>query len=349
MIDKIPQMRILAAEAEAKRIVFGDEDERIAMVRRAAILSLVKYGHDAHSSAKVVNGFLPQEERFHSNQMMWKTTGGIESLVEPMSKGGVIPKGFLGKWTPDFIFGLVRSGAIRSVQRGGCFQTTLTHNRPALREAFLGELPFNCRTYALKDSVRMTGMWAGRLGADDPEGVGVLVGMLAGAGLVEAQPYGEEQTVKWAAVPSNEFNASLLKSFGIPHVRIAGKGHGRGSFLVAPFWGALLSGEMPEAFGRWYEDMPRRWGGYPEIPRAFLHLAWGSWSGRVPEGTVPHLMVSNFSVKGLKQKDMRMAAFVRYGMSRVDPRIREAWLTRLRARGIRAADFPAGKVPAGLE
>ena len=360
-------MRIREAERLAVEAVWGDPEKIAEEVKLAAIRELVLHGFSSHSSAKAVNMGLHPDRRFHSDLLLWKVTGGFKGLVGRMSLGHAVPSGFLGDWSPDFLYGLSRSGGIRQASKrpsGVCWQTANTASRPALREAFLGVLPFHCRAYPLAGNVRMSGLWAARLGPDDPEGIGVLAGVLAGGSRVERMEEGERFHSSWIGVPASEFNGKVLRSFGIPHelyTETIGKGRnarrpkgdGKGRFLVSPFWGALMSADMPEIFGRWFEG----WegvlkGGVRLMTWGFVKLAWGVSSQHqsgFPKGCVPFLssLQTMAAVEGIKSRNIREECLKRYGMSRIDPRVRDAWIRRMKKMGIKAEDFPC-KPPVGM-
>lgn len=367
-LDNFSNMRIREAARQSMEAVSGDPEKIVDEVRLAAILELVLHGWSSHSSAKAVNMGLPPDRRFHSDALLLKATGGLKGLVRRMSLGHSVPEGVLGDWSPDFLYGLTMSKAILPASKGGtggCFSTTQTLARPALRAAFMGALPFHCKAYPCPDRVRLTGLWAARLGPDDPKGIGVLAGLLAGGSRVERKDEGINRMVSWIGVPASEWNGETLREFGIPHelykekvgwgrAAALNKGYGKGRFLISPFWGALLSAEMPEEFRRWFEGWEgRNKGGYRLMTWGFVKLAWGAGSGiqsGFPPGCIPFLssLSTMLHDEGIKCKDIRETCFRKYGFSRVDPRVRGAWLKRMKSMGIKASDFPY-KVPVGME
>ena len=332
------------ASQEASRAIFGDKQKDNEEAQLAACYLLVRYGYGAHRSAKLMNARLPLGKGYHTDQDVYKATGGLPEVAKRLAKGGAIPKGAFGRWTPNFWLGLMHSGALIETKGKSQWATSPLFNRPALKEAFLGHLPFHCRVDKSKggDTLTIYGLWASRMGADDPSGTEVLAGLLAGGRL------GKYEGRTWLGVSAREWNAEFLKSYGIPFVKPKGKWVGRGSYLVSPFWGALLSEEMPEAFGRWFLAWRGRKGMCPLLPWAFLKMASGKkFVDDCPKGAVPYLALRvGLRVNhGIGLGAIREEALREFGFVSVDQRLRKAWLRWMALRGLRPADFPEAKVP----
>ena len=227
------------------------------------------------------------------------------------------------------------------------WKTAPLFNRPALKEALMGHLPFHCMVKGCKgvDALTLYGLWAAKMGADDPSGTEVLAGLLAGGRLAEYEGR------LWTGVACRPGNATLFQSYGIPFFKPKGACTGRGSYFVSPFWGALLSEEMPEVFGRhfWGLGGPRvKKGMCPLLPWAFLRMASGvPYVDKYPAGIVPYLAqrVGLRVNHGIGLTAVREEALRRLGYVGVDPRLRMAWMRGMALRGLRPADFPKGKVP----
>lgn len=339
---------LVEVNQEVKLAIHGDRQEANEEAIRKACYLIVRYGRGAHSSAKEVNALLPPGKGYHSDFALWEATGGEKVLAERLAKGGVIPKGSFGRWSPDFWTGLVSSGAIREVEGKYMWMTSTLSNRPALREAFMSHLPFHCRigkSYKGIDRLTIYGLWAAKMWADDPSGTEVLAGLLAGGRLAE------HDGRLWIGVACRPGNATLFQSYGIPFFKPKGKSTGRGSYFVSPFWGALLSEEMPEVFGRWFWGLggPRvKKGMCPLLPWAFLRMASGvKFTDYYPQGVVPYLAqrVGLRVNHGIGMGAIREEALRQFGYVSVDPRLRMAWMRGMALRGLCPADFPEGKVP----
>lgn len=353
---KIAQVFNARLEATGTAVLHSVRGE-VAVARREAALRavcllLVRGGRARCNSPLLVNGLLPEGvKRFRTEHEVWRVTGGLPVAAERLAAGGVLPAGVLGEWSSDFLYGLVMSGAIRKAEGVQSFMVRSLASRPALRAALEGELPFNCRVVKTvkmggpAGGLVLTGAWAFRMGADDPEGVGVLAGLLAGGYRLE---HGGQS---WIALTARPVSLALLDSYGVPYVRNAGWGV-CGRVLVSPFWGALLSYEMPVVFGQWFVGWSSgrliQRGMCPLLPWAFLRAVWGERCCKgFPRNAVPFLVDRNclWGSYGIGVGQVRELALRRLGFFRVDPRLRGVWLRRMEREGIMVSDFPVGKVP----
>jgi len=317
---------------------------------KAAIWVLVTRGYGQHCLVTEVNKFLPRRWWFHYEKELRLVTGGLDYLLLRMGKGCVIPPGSLGAWAPDLWAGLQMGGAFYKSSRGGSWRTAPIKDRPALGLALQGGCPFHMKVKKWHSSwgecIKMNGLWATYLGADEPGGVGVLRGILCGARLIRH----EGRT--WAGVPPRGGIVEIADGLGVPYIKL-GRG-GKAALLFSPFWGALLSPDMPEELGAWYRGWHfNKAGMCPLLPWIFLRGAWG-WklsdrSRSFPSGIVPGL-VSRVALweSGQKVSGMMEAGLRGLGVTRVDSRMREAWLRWMEWKGIKKGDFRKGKVPAGL-
>ncbi len=321
--------------------VRGDPTARNEAAIRAACLLLVTKGRPAASTPAEVNRLMPKGEWFRSARELRLATGGERAVIRRLAAGGVIPLPALGKWTPDFWTGLVASGAIWPSNRSQ--QWFIKNGHIQLVEALCGDVPFKRSWAKTAHGVAFWGLWAAKMGADNPEGVGVLAGMLAGGRRVERA--GEV----WLGIAWRESNAALLEKHLIPYI-VVGK-PGRGTILVSPFWGALLADEMPSVIGEWFRLWSGRKGMCPLLPWGFLAYAWGKTPGKarwmVPWALDRSLM-ADLGI-GVEPKKVRRLAFERLGMRGVSQGVRAAWLRGLAARGVTVDDFPVGKVPLDFE
>lgn len=353
-LDKVSQSIV--------QVAHGDELSYPEEVRRIACLLLAKGGMEHCRLASEVNALLPVEysDRWiSSNFALWRITGGYKSLSKLLAKGGVLPPGSLGSWTPDFLSGLAQSGALKKTKMLSRWFTSLMGGRPVLRQLLVGErgpygpLPFSCNAVeapANGDCLALGKAWAISSGADNPGGIGVLAGVLAGGRRVVRGGY------SWIAITGRDINVDLLTSYSIPFERAKFGSQSWGTLLVSPFWGALLSVEMPKPLGDWFENWEQsrkvRPGMFPVLPWAFLRAAWGTGTCfTLPKGLVPFLIDRNSlrELYGVGMSQVRAKAFNQFKFVRVDPRLREVWLRRLVVKGLTCDDFPTGKVPNGLK
>ena len=345
-------------------------------VKSIACILMVTKGFDEALKADNINKLLPidfQHKRIRSDMALCNITGGRKALYSMLSIGGVIPKGLLGKWSPDFIAGLKRSGVIyRTSYKNSYWRTSSMKNRKVLEGLLLGEygrLPFHFNigpipTVDCPYGYDIYGCAAFSLEADDQGGVGVLAGLLCGGRLLDHD--GEV----WICVTGARGNAEFLDSFGIPYVRgVKLKDcppNKFGQLLVSPFWGALLSNEMPkelgDSFDIWkHRKRPRKSsskstglsiGMCPLLPWVFIRGALGyKCTKDLPRGMVPFLINRDTfrDDHGFHLKEIREEGFKRFGVTRIDSRIRAAWLRSVVAKGFRREDFPRGKVPVDFD
>jgi len=357
---KIPHMNILQARSVKLSAVGkairdiergANATKRREAAIRASIWVLVTKGHGPHSQANEVNRFLPKAWWFHSDDSLVRITGGREALLERMASGGVIPTGGLGAWSPDLWAGLQLGGAFfRCYPAGGSWRTAQTNSRPALALALKGATSCHMRvkewySASFGSCLSLCGLWAAYLGADEPGGVGVFRGILCSARFVK------HNGRAWVGVPVRDGVIKVADGLGVPYI-IVGKGGVR-AILFSPFWGALLSPDMPFELGEWYRGLAAKGAGMcPLLPWVFLRGAWGikmSGKGDFPSDIVPGLVrretlwQAGWEVSGMMEAGLR-----ELGMTRVDNRLREAWLRWMEWKGIRGGDFRDGKVPAGL-
>lgn len=342
----------------ALQTVKADKEAKRERAIAASCLLLVKRGLGAHSSAAQVNAILTDGQCFRSDHSLWRSTGGLKNIYPRLVAGRILPAGILGEWSPDFIFGLGMSGALRDSTLGpSMWSTSSLVNRPAVEAAFLDTskiLPFHCIAYKCHNALTINGAWALRIGADDPEGIGVVAGMLAGGRRVI------HSGTNWIGVTGKGQTAALLTSYGIPFIKIDDGGHHRyGVLLVSPFWGILLAPQMPSPFREWYIQQDttglkghrKQPGMCPLLPWAFLKGAWGAGiHNRLPVGIVPLLIHRNsLRIHGIGQPAVREQAFRQFNFTRVDARLRRAWFKWMTYRGITKSDFLEGKVPLDFE
>lgn len=331
----------------------------VAEVKMIACILLVTRGKGHYTSAAKINEMLIQRNGVNSRLVrrrdnVFRITGGFNSLLKMLSNGNVLPSGLMGRWTPDFLTGLKMSGAFRSSEQGSWFISSVL-NRPALKEAFLDyeNLPFHCRAKYYPKSrheIALFGCVALEMGADNPSGIGVLAGILCGGRRLVHEGY------SWLVLVNREQTAELLKSYGIPYL-LKKLGHSKaGQIFVSPFWGALLSSEMPKVFGDWFENWEQRNslrpGMYPLLPWVVFRAAWGicACDNNKPKGMVPFLTDRNtlLEIYGIGQTRVREEGFKRFGFTKFDSRLRSAWLKRLKDRGFTVDSFPRGKSPSGF-
>ena len=315
----------------------------------ASLWVLVTKGYGPHSKKEEVNKFLPKAWWFHCNEAIAEATGGREELLRRMVKGGVIPTGKLGAWSPDLWAGLRLGGAFFQCYPRGSFRTAPTKNRPALELALRGANSYHMvidewHPASWGSCLRLYGLWAAHLGADEPGGVGVFRGILCSARLVK------QNGMTWAGVPKRDGIIEVSEGLGVPYIMASGRAK---TILFSPFWGILLSPDMPIEIAEWYRgDTFRKPGMCPLLPWVFLRGAWGyKLSNRVafPVGIVPNLVSRERLWKaGWKVSGMMEAGLRELGMTRVDNRMRAAWLRWMEWKGISSGDFREGKVPAGL-
>lgn len=334
-------------------------EERREATMAASVLVLVKYGMAKHGSPSAINPLIAKEQWFSTKAELKAVTGGLREVVRRLLAGRILPAGSLGKWSPDFLSGLVQSGAMRKTKRASFWFTSPLKDRPALKAALTsGRLPFRytvsiCGKGPIGpgEYLALSGSWAFSLGADDPDSVSFLAGVLAGGRRVE------HDGSSWLAISGRAENVALLESYGIPFIRLSPKVPKVGFLLVSPFWGALLVFEMPEEWKLWFD----RWyvrrgicpmGMCPLLPWAFMKAAWGvKVSDGFPKLIVPYIS-SQTGLRtsyGLAINQVREQALVRFGFSRVDVRLRKVWIQRMKILGMTVLDFPRGKVPIDFE
>lgn len=328
------------------RAVRGDPTARNEAAIRASALLLVTRGRKAAASPLEVNMLMTGGQWFRSQRELRLATGGERAVIKRIVAGGVIPLSSLGKWTPDFWFGLVSSGAIRAIDRPQQWLMEHPDARPFLVASLTGDVPFRISWSRTKRGLLMWSLWVARMGPDDPEGVGVLAGLLAGGRRIER---GGGDGESWLGIAWRGHNAVVLEKHFVPYIKVGRVGNGM--LLVSPFWGALLANEMPVEIGEWFRLWGGRKGMCPLLPWAFLAYAWGVYPGKankmVPFAIDPNGML-NAGI-GIRRKVVRRVAFERFGMTGVSSGIRTAWLKGLVARGVRVEDFPEGKVPLDFE
>lgn len=350
-IRKFSSSRLIEAGRRAKRLVTPDGSVRKEVAIQVACTLLVTRGHGFHSSAVEVNKLMGTHDGFHCDFALWRATGGLPNLILRLENGKVIPKGVLAEWSPDFWHGLKSSGAISRVKRATWVTTPQLVDRPALKEAFLPASPdanplgFSCKAQMWGGKVKMDNLWIAEMGGDDPYGEGAvesLMGVLAGGRRVWVKKQ------SWLAIPKRDEVVRILQGVNVPY--LDWKRVGPRTILVSPFWGALLAPLMPSSFRQWFEGWgmrPSHVGMCPLLPWAFMRGAWGKVSEvKVPEGAIPWMVnrhtlaFSRISVLKVKEESLK-----RYGFLGVDSRVRKAWLRSMWLRGVRAGDFPVGRIP----
>lgn len=335
--------RLAQAGREAILAVRGDPTTRRELAIQVACLLLVTRRGNAYRKANSVNELMPEGQWFRSDWELWEATGGRPLLIKRLAAGGVIPPGSLGKWSPDFWHGLISSGAFKSMMHFKRWAVKFPANRPYLVPAIQGHVPFarvwaNCRMGTVFRS-----MLAARMGADNPTGIGVLAGLIAGGRRVERD--GES----WIGFAWRRQNAAVVLAHQIPCVKVGREG--KGTILVSPFWGALLATEMPEGFRQWFLLWGGRKGMCPLLPWAFIAHAWGKQPGEA-RWMVPFALSReglHYSGFGIGFRRVRRDAFTLLGMSGVSPEVRAAWLRGLVARGVTREDFAGCKIPLDLD
>ena len=338
---------VQAAGDAIRLAVRGDPTARNEAAIRASALLLVTRGWLAATSPNEVNRLMPEGEWFRSARELRMATGGGYAVAKRLAAGGVIPLSSLGKWTPDFWAGLIMSGALRPSNRPRqWFMQHAKRGHSHLLAILTGDVPFRRSWAQTAHGVAFWSLWAANMGADDPESTGVLAGMWAGGRRVE------RRGVSWIGIAWRERNAALLDRHLIP--KLCEGRQGVGTLLVSPFWGVLLSTEMPEGFGQWFRLWGGRKGMCPLLPWAFLAYAWGKYPGEKGKhrGMVPWAVGTKQMISagiGIKGKRLRRLAFEQFGMRGVSPEVRAAWLRGLVARGVEASDFPEGKIPLDFE
>ena len=339
----------------------SDEDTArfVSEVNKIACILLVTRGLSHATSAAKINEMLISRNGVNTQlirrrEQVANITGGYKGLIKRLVNGDVLPSGLMGKWTPDFITGLKMSGVLRSSKRSLWYISSVA-NRPALKEAFLDyeNLPFHCKTkYYPKSShtVAVFGCWAFEIGVANPSGIGVLAGLFCGGRRLV------HEGVSWLVLVNRKQNAELLNSYGIPYL-LKKLGHSAvGQIFVSPFWGALLSSEMPKVFGDWFENWEQskyvKPGMYPLLPWVVLRAAWGVGlcDNEKPKGLVPYLIDRNTLLENYKigQRQVREEGLKRFGFTRLDSRLRSAWLKRLKDCGLTVESFLSGKAPTGF-
>jgi hypothetical protein len=344
---RIHSLRLLAAERQALRLLRGDPAPRREAAIKAALLLLVTKGFGHHAHAEEVNKLIPEEYRFHTDNALRYVTGGMPALLQRLQAGGAIAPAALGPWTGDFFHGLLMGGGLYHQPEARQWMTPSIASRPALGAALRNpQRPFHSTVCPFGDQLVIRGCWAALQGPIDATGIGVLAGVLAAGGRII------HEKTQWLALAGRPAVRSLLESYGIPFRRSKGQGTGRGSYWVSPFWGALLVHRMPMEFKGWFEGWEGRKAMCPLLPWAFLRMAWGERVCMdIPEGVVPYLVHRNSmrETTGVGVRGLRREVFARYRLSRVDTRLREAWLDRMVFYGVRKEDFPIGKIPLDFE
>ena len=341
-------VKLEAAGKTALRLVRGHlEDERKEAAMRASCLILVRHGFSAFNSMRLINSILPVHIKpFRNKWELFDITGGRDQVIARLQAGGVLSSGALGEWTPDFLNGMVKSGCVCAASGQHRWMVQWLRGRPAFKKALFklrDELPFNFKLSKSgnRKGFVLSGAWAFDIGADDPAGIGILAGLLAGG------RYVRYEGVSWIALVKRVNIVEILDSFRIPY-RDVSFGQPQRVLLVSPFWGALLSWEMPKVFREWFMGWDGFKGMCPLLPWAFLRAAWGE---RIcfgfSKGVVPFLvgrkcLIGNHGI-GIKQ--VRERAFRDLGFTGVDTRVRQAWLHWMLKTGVGVGDFPVGKLP----
>jgi len=329
---------------------FGRQEvERNNEVTRASSTLLVREGSGIYNSAFQVNKLLSREHWLRSDIELLRITGGVQKLAERLRQGGILADDAFEDWSPDFISGFARSGALKRTDKSSFWTTYPLTYRPAVRAALTGKLPFHCTVQHVKGKVKnrndwlsMSGSWAFIMGANHPDSVGVLAGILAGGREFE------QDGQKWVGVHHSEQNRILFESYGIPYLLRPNRLNRYGHLLVSPFWNALLVYEMPAVFRLWFEFKRRNLGMCPLLPWAFLLGVWGYKTKEVPPLIVVPFLVDYMDLyifHDIGVRKVREQAFKQFGFSRVDPRLRVAWIKRLHILGVKNSDWPVGKIP----
>jgi hypothetical protein len=111
---------------------------------------------------------------------------------------------------------------------------------------------------------------------------------------------------------------------------------------------------MPVEIGEWYRGWDfRKAGMCPLLPWVFLRGAWGMRLSErdedFPAEVVPSLVTRrSLCIKGRKMVNVMEMGLRELGVTRVDERMRGAWLRWMEWKGFKAGDFREGAKPIGL-
>ena len=273
-----------------------------------------------------------------------------------MEEGNVLPDDQTAPWTPAFFLGLRMSKALIKQVQGGMRswfiypageRQWLERDLKKMSPVF-GRLSKRYRFKHMRERV-LSRCPAASVPCSEPESLGVVVGILAGARWLEISGY------RWLAVP--KACSEVLVAWGLP---VGDYGQ---QVTLSPFWGALMAHLMPPTLREGFLVMERDFaalekgvcgwvGGCPLLPSVFWAMAmsdeFGSWMtfrGELPFGKPwgwyrhdEDLTVGELPGKGLEM-----------GMTRVRPEIREL-LVRWRglameARGPSSVQAPGEGIP----
>lgn len=328
MAKSIVTVSGLAAEKLDSHFRKADElaslPKREAAIRAVALL-LVTKGLQACTSPSEVNKHMPEGQWFLSRKELRQATGGTWAVIKRLQQGGIIPKGALGAWSPDFWTGLKLSRVIRSNHPSRPDRLWLIRHpdaHPALLEDLEGEVPFVIKSANAKCGKTYWSLWAALMGADNPRGAGVLAGLLAGGRRVE------RGRKSWVGLVNQSGVVSLLDDFMIPW-----EDGGRDGVLVSPFWGVLVMHLMPYRSAERYRLWLRP-ASYPLLPWVFLAYAYGSGAERwmAPWTCNPRCLKVAKYPSGIKS--LRRVGFELLKLRGVSPVIREAWIEGMASRGV---------------
>jgi hypothetical protein len=169
--------------------------------------------------------------------------GGVKTVRERIRQGGLTVSSDLRPWSPDFLFGLKLSKAIRqeSFRGDGRWQIWTTAHRELVEDlAQADNLPKRLKTYSSSPCVsrlsRCPALW---LPPDSSNGAEVVAGLMAGAEM-RALDGGEQ----WLLLPDDEGVRGLLgqwtiqsKAVKLPRRRVM--------VAISPFYAAIFNHLMP--------------------------------------------------------------------------------------------------------
>lgn len=239
---------------------------RCGRISLAAAKAMVFHGPDAHADRNLIAKFLPKEEYLPKSKCRLHKMHGGEKACRALLESGLVrfePREF-GAWTPGFMLGLVYAGAISRESRGWRIA-----RRPTL-EMDLGSMaPVHGRIPKVDKQGRkyLTCCLVLSMPAEDPKGIDVLAGVLAGGREVR-----EDGQTEWCGIPAGGEAERIVNHWWLTFERRPGE------ILVSPFWCALLAHRMPPL-------CRDRWLKMEEVHRG----AWRRQDGTFPVGQCPDL------------------------------------------------------------
>jgi hypothetical protein len=307
---------------------FSDRQKlRRKMYGEAAAKAMLFNGRYAYKERALIQQHLPAGEIApHSREELHRLTGGKKRCLEILRAGWLVSDEAVAPWTPGFILGLRRSGALVEIRekgssRPGRMKVWLL-DRSSKRGWLAADLgsaaPAYCRVidrpWLGSDGRKVTDFPVAELPCSDEESLQVLAGVVAGAKLVE------KEGVWWLRVSPRCLG--FLGSWGVPC-----ESRARNGLVLSPFWGALMSGMMPPRLRMGFEALSKerkiRIGQCPELPGALWQMAIDDgWKGMPGSGVLPFGVKGRDWLESRKVKELPGIAMERWGLTRVRPEVR---------------------------